>query len=478
MRRRGFITLIGGATVWPLGARAQQRAVPVIGYLRASSSETIERSPTAFRKGLSETGFVEGRNVAFEYRAADNDYRRLPELAADLVRRRVAVIYASGGTVSARAAKAETTTIPIVFSIGDDPVALGLVASLNRPGGNVTGVAFLSTELGPKRLGLLKELVPGAARYAALVNPNAPATEAMTADLRAAAAAIGKEIEFFTASNIREIDAAFADLVRSGANALVVGGSSLFPDRSVQLATLAAHHRLPAIYYERRTVEVGGLMSYGANILDAIRQAGVYAGRILKGEKPADLPVSQAVKFEFVINLQTARTLGLTVPPGLLSIHPTDPVTGEAETRELQAAGRILGVRLVVLHASTERDLESVFATLVQMRAGGLVISTNTFFTSRSERLAALALRHAVPSIQSFHEFAAAGGLMSYGRSFTELYRVAGVYTGRILKGEKPADLPVQQSTKVELTINLKTAKALGLTVPLSLRARADEVIE
>jgi putative ABC transport system substrate-binding protein len=321
MRRRSFLTLLGGAAAaWPLAARAQQPAMPVIGVLRAQSSWGMERPMAAFRRGLIETGFFEGRNVAMEIRAADNDYNRLPELATDLVRRRVAVIYSSGGSVSALAAKAATASIPIVFGMGDDPVRSGVVASLNRPGGNMTGYVFLTTELGPKRLGLLKELVPAAVRYAALVNPNNPATESITAELRAAAVVIGKKIEVFTARNVREIDAAFADIVRSGADALVVGGSSLFPNRSVQIATLAAHHRLPAIYYDRQTVEVGGLMSYGANIADASRQGGIYVGRILKGEKPADLPVIQTVKFEFVINLQTARTLGIEVPPTLLAL--------------------------------------------------------------------------------------------------------------------------------------------------------------
>lgn len=320
MRRRDFIVGLGGAAVGlPHAARARQSAVPVIGHLRAQSSETIERTLGAFRRGLSEVGFVEGRNVAVEIRSANNDYSRLPELASDLVRRRVAVIHASGGVVSALAAKAATNSIPIVFGMGDDPVAAGVVASFNRPGGNITGIAFLSTELGPKRLGLMKELVPAAERYAALVNPANPATRSIVADLRAAAAAIGKRIDFFMATNAQEIDAAFAKVVSSGADALVVGGSSLFPVRSVQIATLAAHNRLPAIYYDRATVEVGGLMSYGANISDATRQAGIYAGRILKGENPADLPVVQATKFEFVVNLQTARTLGLTVPPSLLA---------------------------------------------------------------------------------------------------------------------------------------------------------------
>src|SRR5262245_3190808 len=237
MRRREFITLLGGAAACPLAARAQQPAMPVVGILRAqsSSSDWVERTVTPLRRGLSEAGFVEGRNVAFEIRSADNDYSRLPELAADLVRRRVTVIYASGGEVSALAAKAATTTIPIVFAMGGDPIASGIVASLNRPGGNITGIAFLTTELGPKRLGLLKELAPAATRYAALVNPANPATTLITAELRTAAASIGKQIEFFTASSIREIDTAFAELVRNGAEALIVGGSSLFPSRAVQL---------------------------------------------------------------------------------------------------------------------------------------------------------------------------------------------------------------------------------------------------
>ena len=292
----------------------------MIGLLRAQSTEGIERNLAPLRKGLAETGLIEGRHFAIEMRSAENDYSRLAELAADLVRHRVALIYAGGGVVSALAAKAATTSIPIVFSMGDDPVASGLVASFNRPGGNITGIAFLTTELGAKRLGLLKELVPGAARYAALVNPANPATERIIAELRSAAAAIGKQLEVFPASNNREIDSAFAQLVQKGADALIVGGSSLFPNRSVQVATLAAHHHLPAIYYDRKTVEVGGLMSYGANLRDAFLQTGLYIGRILKGEKPADLPVMQATKSEFVLNLQTARTLGLTVPPTLLAL--------------------------------------------------------------------------------------------------------------------------------------------------------------
>jgi putative ABC transport system substrate-binding protein len=330
MKRREFITLLGGAAaassnLWPLAARAQQPAMPVIGFLNSASPNGYADRVRAFRQGLGETGAVEGRNVAIEYRWAEGNYDRLPAMAADLVRRQVTVIAANGA--AAVAAKATTTTTPIVFTSGDDPVQLGLVASLNRPGGNLTGVTGLDVELTPKRLELLHELIPTAAVVAVLLNPaNAARTEKLTTGLEAAARTIGQQIK--------------------------------------------------------------------------------------------------------------------------------------------------------VLHASTERDFDAAFATLLQLRAGGLVIGTDAFFNSRIELLATLALRHAVPTIYQYREFAAAGGLMSYGGSFTDPYRLAGVYTGRILKGEKPADLPVVQATKVELIINLKIAKALGLTVPTTLIGRADEVIE
>jgi putative tryptophan/tyrosine transport system substrate-binding protein len=327
MRRRDFITLLGGATAaWPLAGRAQQPAMPLIGFLSSASPGQDAGRLGAFRQGLSEAGYVEGRNVAIEYRWADEQFDRMPALAADLVGRKVAVIATAGATLGALAAKAATTTIPIVFATGNDPVQRGLVASLNRPGGNVTGVTTLALEIEPKRLELLRELLPMATTFAALVNPTGGNTEILA--------------------------------------------------------------------------------------------------------------------------------------------------------RALQSAARILGVKLELVNASSEGDFDTVFATLVQRKVGGLLITTDALFISRSEQLAKLALRYAVPTVFQYREFAVAGGLMSYGGSNPDTYRLVGNYTGRILKGEKPADLPVQQATRVELFINMKTAKALGLTFPITLLGRADEVIE
>jgi putative tryptophan/tyrosine transport system substrate-binding protein len=326
MKRREFITLLGGAAAWPLAARAQQPAVPVIGFLSSASPDSYTTRLRAFRQGLKEAGYVEGQNLEIEYRWTEGQYNRLPELAAELVHRQVAVIVAGGGTPSAVAAKAATTTIPIVFAVAVDPIKTGLVASLSRPGGNLTGVTNLNVEVGQKRLELLHELLPTATIIAVLVNPTSPTTE-----------------------------------------------------------------------------------------------------------------------------------------PFL---------------RALQPAARALGLQLHVLNASTDRDFDTVFATLGRLRAGALVISPDLFFNTRVELLAALSLRHAVPAIHQYRPFVAAGGLMSYASDETEYYRLVGIYAGKILKGDKPADLPVVQSTKVELIINLKTARALGLTVPLPLLGRADEVIE
>jgi putative ABC transport system substrate-binding protein len=328
MQRREFITLLGGAAAaWPLAVRAQQPTMPVVGFLGSASPDQYAIRMRAFRQGLKEAGYVEGQNVAIEYRWAEGQNNRLPVLAAELVQRQVAVIVAGGGTASAMAAKAATATMPIVFAVAVDPVKIGLVLSLNRPGGNLTGITDLNAEVGPKRLELLRELIPTATIIALLVNP-------------------------------------------------------------------------------------------------------------------------------------------------------TNPILAETFTRALKAAASTLGLQLHVLQASTERDFDPVFAALVQLRADALVIMPDNFFNARSEQLAALTLRHAVPAIFEYRPFVAAGGLISYGSNEMEYYRLLGAYTGRVLKGEKPADLPVVQSTKVELIINLKTAKTLGITVPLPLSGRADEMIE
>jgi putative ABC transport system substrate-binding protein len=318
--RRAFITLLGGAAVvWPLAARAQQRPAAVIGFLSSSTLADRARYLTSFQQGLRETGYVEGQNVAIEYRWAQDQYDRLPDLAADLVRNQVAVI-AAQDLSSAMVAKAATTTIPIVFIIGSDPVKLGLVSGLNRPGDNVTGVTFVAAQLGAKQLGLLHELRPEAVRVGVLVDPNYPAIASFVSDVQAAASSIRKQIEVLEAPTGRDIDGAFASLAQKPSDALLVGPSPLLNNRRVQLVTLAAYHRIPAIYIWREAAEAGGLMSYGTSLSDAYRQAGVYTGRILNGEKPVDLPVIQSVKFEFVINLNTAKAFGLSLPPGLLAI--------------------------------------------------------------------------------------------------------------------------------------------------------------
>jgi putative tryptophan/tyrosine transport system substrate-binding protein len=319
VRRREFITLLGGAAVtWPLAARAQQPAMPVVGVLYPGSLAPIATAIAAFRKGLSEIGYAEGRNVALEFRSAENDNARLPELAAELVRRQVAVIAAPGSAAAAVAAKAATVSIPVVFGTGLDPVQLGLVASLSRPGGNVTGVSTMNIELATKRLGLLLELVPGAERIAVLVNLNDP-SEAFISQVREAAMASGRQIEVFSASTSLDIDTALASVVQRRADALLLSTGAPFAQNRVHLATLSARYRMPAIYPDRQYAEAGGLMSYGSNVPEMYRQVGIYTGRVLKGEKPAELPVLQAAKFEFVINLNTARALGLEIPPTLLA---------------------------------------------------------------------------------------------------------------------------------------------------------------
>jgi putative ABC transport system substrate-binding protein len=320
MRRREFITLVGGAAAaWPLAAGAQQAGGPVVAFIRQGSADTNARNLAAFRKGLSETGYVEGQNVRVEYHwlEGEND---LPALAADLVHRRVAVIAAPGSTAVAQAAKAATGTIPIVFGVGDDPVKLGLVASLSRPGANATGINFFTLEVVTKRLGLLHELVPKALRIAVLVNPaNATNTQTILREAQEAARVLGLQILVLNARTSDEIDGAFVTLVRERADALFLAPDGFFNSRRVQLATLAARDRIPAAYSSREYVDVGGLMCYGTPLADMFRQVGIYTGSILKGTKPADLPVMQSTKFEFIINLQTAKALGIGVPPMLLA---------------------------------------------------------------------------------------------------------------------------------------------------------------
>jgi len=321
MNRREFVTLFGGAAVaWPFAARAQQSAMPTIGFLHPGSPEANAKFVAAFRKGLGETGYVEGRNVAIEYRWGHGESGRLLELATDLISRPVTVIVTPGSIAAALAAKAATATIPIVYASGADPVQAGLVVSLNRPGGNVTGITSMNMGLVAKQLGLLHQLLHRNARFAVLVNPSNPQSQSIITDVQAAASAMGQQLEILTATTNRDISPAFSDAVRKRADALLISPDPLFTNRPVQLAILAARHAMPTIYGIREFAEAGGLMSYGSNLADLFRQAGTYTGRVLKGEKPADLPILQATKFEFVVNLQTAEALGLDVPPTLLAL--------------------------------------------------------------------------------------------------------------------------------------------------------------
>jgi putative tryptophan/tyrosine transport system substrate-binding protein len=321
IQRREFITLLGGAAAWPLTAGAQQPAMPVIGFLNSTSPEANTMRLRAFRAGLKELGYVEGENVTIEYRWADGQFDRLPELVAELVRQKVTVIATPGNTPSALAAKAASSTIPIVFAVSEDPVRLGLVSSLARPGGNLTGINFLNVELLAKRLELLRQLIPSAARVGVLVNPaDARNTETTLRELEAAARAMGLQIQVVRASTSSEVETAFTTIARERCDALFVAGDAFLNSRRLQLALLAARHGMPASYGSRDYPEYGGLMSYGTNLTDAFRLAGVYTGRILKGAKPADLPVEQASKFELVFNHPAARILGLAIPPTLLAL--------------------------------------------------------------------------------------------------------------------------------------------------------------
>jgi putative tryptophan/tyrosine transport system substrate-binding protein len=321
MRRREFITNLaaGSSLFWPLAAGAQRAAMPVVGFLRTDTPTSGASMLAAFRQGLSETGFVEGRNLAMELRWAQNNREKLPDLAADLIRRKVDVIATPGSSLGALSAKALTTTIPIVFSTSGDPVQLGLVASLNRPDGNVTGFTDMSSEVAPKEIGLLHELLPRAARFGVLMTPTYPWVDRVTKDAQSATAAIGGQVEIFFVASDREIDAAFAELVQKRVDAFLVPDDAFFFGRQSQILTLAARHAVPAIYFSRAWATAGGLMSYGPPATDQGRQAGIYTGRILKGEKPSNLPVARATRFEFIINLATARAIGITVPETILA---------------------------------------------------------------------------------------------------------------------------------------------------------------
>ena len=319
MKRREFVSLlVGGAAAWPLVARAQQPAMPVIGYLNSRSRDTDTPFLAAFHRGLNETGYVEGQNVAIEYRWADGQYDRLPVLATDLVRRRVTVMAATS-TPAALAAKAATSAIPIVFTTAADPIAVGLVDSLSRPSGNVTGVNSYLSDLGAKRLELLRQLVPTAALIGMLVNPNYPDAESQAKDVKEAARTLGQQVHVVNADSEGDLNRAFATFIELKADALLVSLDSFFLSRREQLVALAARHKIPVMYFARDFVLAGGLMSYGSDLADSYRQAGVYTGRIIRGEKPADLPVQRSTKFELVINFKTAKALGLTVPPSLLA---------------------------------------------------------------------------------------------------------------------------------------------------------------
>jgi ABC-type uncharacterized transport system substrate-binding protein len=319
LKRRQFITLLGGAAAWPVAARAQQAVMPVIGFLRSSSIDRSAHLVTAFRQGLKEAGYFEGQNVAIEYRSAEGQYDRLPALAADLVRRQVTVIVATGGSAPAQAAKAATSTIPIVFTAGGDPVREGLVGSLNQPGGNLTGISLLAIDIGSKRVGLLRELLPNATTIALLLNPKNPEVGQHLQDVQRAARNLGQQIQVLNAANEEDIDSAFAAMARERPDALLMDPDSFLVSRREQIATLANYHRIPALYDFRESAEAGGLASYGPSHTEPYRLAGIYTGRILKGAKPADLPVIQSTKFELVINLRTARRIGLEIPPTLLA---------------------------------------------------------------------------------------------------------------------------------------------------------------
>jgi len=663
MRRREFITLFSGvAAVWPLVARAQERALPVIGYLSFTSPDERPTLLTAFLQGLEQAGYLVGRDVKVEYRSAGGHYERLPALAAELVKLPVAVIAATGGEVSARAAKGATSQIPIVFTTGSDPVSAGLVAAINRPGGNVTGVNLLGYDLDAKRLQLLHELLPHVSTIGVLVLASNPAIPQALKDMQAAADVIGRHLVILNAATDAELDSAFASLLPQGIGALLITTSPFFEGSRDRLVALAERYRMPVFYPWREYVTVGGLISYGTSFTESYRQAGLYVGRILKGESPADLPVVQATKFELLVNLKTAKTLGLTVPntlscrrrrgdrvttsikrrefisrlggaaamtslswplaaraqqpgklpmvgfirdgsadasarlvaafrkglnetgtiegqnvtveyhwleghydrlPALLAdlirrpvaviaapgntvaltakaatatipivfgvgedpvqlglvtslarpggnatginffaqevtakrlrllhdlvpkavrvavlVNPANASIAEATLRDVQEAAPAIGLQIQILNAATIGEIDAAFASLAREHPDALLVAGDGFFTSRAVQFATLTARDRIPAAYAVRELVAAGGLMSYGTDLADMFHQVGVYTGQIVKGAKPADLPVLQSTKFEFLINLQTARALGIEVPSALLLIADEVIE
>jgi putative ABC transport system substrate-binding protein len=407
LRRREFIAAAGStAMAWPFAARGQPPAMPVIGFLNSGSASLYPDRLRAFRQGLGAAGYAEGRNVVIEFKWAESQYNRLPALVTELIHRPVAVIV--GNHDPALAAKAAIRTVPIAFATGGDPVLAGLVTSLNRPGGNVTGVHFLASVLGAKRLELLAQVVPRAATIAMLSNANSPDTEAERRDVQAAAQAVGQQIVAQDVSNDREIETAFATFLQRGAGALLAGTGGFLFSHGERLVALSARHRLPASCGNRETAMAGGLISYGAD----------------------------------------------------------------------KEAARMFGRQVLVLPAGTPSEIDTTFATLRQRRATALLVGSAPFFTGRRQQIVALAARDAIPAMYINREFVADGGLMSCGNNPADAYRRAGVYAGRILKGASPSELPIDQATKFEFVINLKTAKALGLEIPPTLLARADEIIE
>jgi putative tryptophan/tyrosine transport system substrate-binding protein len=645
VRRREFIAGLGGAVAWPLAARAQQSTTHVIGFLTVGPLEP--KLKTVLLQGLAETGYVEGRNLTIEFRFAQN-IDQLPELAADLVRRGVAVIVTGGSTPAALAAKAATTAIPIVFGVGTDPLQTGLVTRLNRPGGNVTGFSEMNLEVGPKRLALLHELVPNAMRFGVLINPKNPGiAEFAISEAQAAAGTIGAQIEVLGASSEPDIDAIFASFVQRRVDALLVSPDLLFYASRLKLAALAGRHSVPAIYWDSALVKAGGLISYGSSVPDMVRQIALYAGRVLNGEKPADLPVLQPTKFELVINLTAAKALGPTIPetghrrrgdsarrrefiaglaaatvgrpleawaqqarrvafmttfksasdPRVAALehgleargwmidrnlvidyrfgvdstaaandaiaellklrpeiiltnggaalaaaqratnsipivftgvsepvtrgfvqslaHPGGNITGFANLeptfgakwfqllkeivpsiervavvfspalsgaqlfyRSIEAAAQGFSVKVVAIHVQSPSDFRRGIEAFAGSPNEGLINVPDGFSEGHRDTLVAQAARYRLPAVYPFQSFARAGGLASYGNDERDSHQQASTYVDRILRGERPSDLPVNQPTKFELVINLKTANALGLTIPETLLATADEVIQ